>query len=133
MQIDRIDSWIYSMRSLAERVIESKINRIADPIYTISDDKRLQFQSLRLRFAQTELIRETAQDRPDIVRIHTNESIGQVDGECVSKEYLLEDGKLIIKSTDPSNEDQPVGMLRLMSILAKVALGQKIDSRLSKK
>ncbi|HUY53343.1 MAG TPA: hypothetical protein VMV24_02085 [Candidatus Dormibacteraeota bacterium] len=121
------------MRSLAERVIESKINRIADPIYTISDDKRLQFQSLRLRFAQTELIRETAQDRPDIVRIHTNESIGQVDGECVSKEYLLEDGKLIIKSTDPSNEDQPVGMLRLMSILAKVALGQKIDSRLSKK
>lgn len=121
------------MRSLAERIIEGKIDRVADPLCTVMGDT--QFEDLMLGIAQTRLTRVLIKGQPNIVHIYTNEDVGRSNGEQVSQEYLLKNGRLLTKSSNPFDNEAylSTGIFKSISILAKIALGQKIDSRIPKK
>ena len=116
------------MNSIPEIIIDSKINRLADPMFTIVGNKA--YENLQLRLAQTVLIREIEEGQPNVVRIHTNEAICRIDGEYVRQEYFLEDGRLVTEPiNDPYGKNRPVGLFKSINILAKIALGQKIKSK----
>ena len=118
-----------SRETISSRIINSKIGRVAMPLSVLVEDKGCREQRLLLGLGNTELIRRVSLNgHPTEVQINTTETMSWIDSSYVDETYYLRYGRLVVDPTNIFAEDRKVNPVKSMLILAKIAIGHRVES-----
>jgi hypothetical protein len=111
--------------NIVETIIDRKLSSHENSLRTYTDHFGGNHETLNLGVSRTELSREILPDgsRGEL-RITTNESDDLFAGGITGKNYVLHEGQIIINPNMTGGQIWPVERFRVLTTLAKIALGR---------